>query len=214
MPRRRPARLLWTLIRGALATLGLLVVIVSATSLTCSWARTYAGAWNDPTGDVLVVLAGDMLDVDVIGRTSYWRTVYAVLADRQSPFRRIVFSGGSDSKGLPGPSEMMRAFAQAHGVDEARIEIETASRSTRENAIEVARLLQDEVGRSRIVLLTSDYHMLRARRAFEKAGLPVLPRPFPDALKRCGGPSQRWSVFLDLAGETAKIGYYWAKGWI
>lgn len=35
-----------------------------------------------------------------------------------------------------------------------------------------------------VVLLTSDYHMFRARRMFEKAGLKVVPMPIPDGLKR------------------------------
>ena len=214
MRRRGSRRGLWAWIRGLLATLGALVIVVSATPLTCAWARRYAGPWNDPRGDILVVLAGDVLDTEVIGRTSYWRSVYAVLAHRESPFRRIVFAGGSPTRSSPPPSEMMRMFVEAHGVDPDRLEVESGSQSTRENAIEIARLLQNENRRARIVLLTSDYHMFRARRAFEKAGLEVLPRPFPDALKRCGNPWSRWGVFLDLSQETAKIGYYWTQGWI
>jgi uncharacterized SAM-binding protein YcdF (DUF218 family) len=64
------------------------------------------------------------------------------------------------------------------------------------------------------VLLTSDYHMLRAHRALRRAGVTLAPRPIPDARKRYGGFSQRWSVFLELCGESAKIAYYWARGWL
>ena len=64
------------------------------------------------------------------------------------------------------------------------------------------------------MLLTSDYHMLRAKRAFLKLGVVVQPRPIPDALKRATNWQGRWPVFLDLVSETTKILYYRARGWI
>ncbi|MBF7730918.1 YdcF family protein [Pseudomonas sp. N040] len=54
---------------------------------------------------------------------------------------------------------------------------EGRSRTTAENAREVARLLQAE-GISRVVLVTQAWHMPRARRSFEQVGLQVLPAPF------------------------------------
>jgi hypothetical protein len=56
--------------------------------------------------------------------------------------------------------------------------------------------------------------MLRAHGAFTKAGLKVLPRPFPDGRKQVHSPRQRWAVFLDLVSETVKLAYYRYKGWI
>jgi hypothetical protein len=56
--------------------------------------------------------------------------------------------------------------------------------------------------------------MYRAQRAFKKAGLDVLPRPFPDVRKRAQAPLGRWEAFLDLTKETAKIAYYYLRGWI
>jgi uncharacterized SAM-binding protein YcdF (DUF218 family) len=108
----------------------------------------------------------------------------------------------------------MRDLAVSQGVDASLIELETKSSSTRENAVEVERLLHEEIGRARIVLLTSDFHMLRARLAFEKAGVPVIPCPFPDVLKRYEQPQQRWGAFLEMSIETAKLGGYWLNGWI
>lgn len=198
----------------ALAVLGLLVVVITATPVVSWWAQLYAGAWDDPSGDILVVLAADNLDVDVVGQRTYWRTVYAVLADRQTPFRKIVFSGGRPAAGRASTSELMRDLAVSQGVDASLIQVETKSSSTRENALEVARLLQEEIGRARIVLLTSDFHMLRARLAFEGAGVAVIPRPFPDVLKRCEQRQQRWDAFLEMSIETAKLGGYWLNGWI
>ena len=66
----------------------------------------------------------------------------------------------------------------------------------------------------RRVLLTSDVHMFRARRAFEAVAFAVSPRPFPYVLKRSENPAYRlpdtWSLFI----ETIKIGDYWGRRWI
>jgi uncharacterized SAM-binding protein YcdF (DUF218 family) len=92
------------------------------------------------------------------------------------------------------------------------IAVETESSSTRENALRTAELLRGETGRS--VLLTSDFHMYRAYRCFRRAGLDVVAWPVPDALKRSTRWYRRWTAFVDLSAETAKVGYYWWKGWL
>ena len=193
-----------------LGGLGLLVVLVTATPLVSWWAGILAGPWEDPNGDVLIVLGGSLLGDGLMGQSSYWRSVYALRAWQEGKFHRIVISGG----GPEGHSvaRAMGDFLEHHGVPRTTIEIETQSKSTHENALRVAELLAGVPGRK--VLLTSDYHVLRAHRAFKKVGLDVLPRPFPDARKRASGWAGRWPVFLDLVEETIKIGYYRARGWI
>ena len=66
----------------------------------------------------------------------------------------------------------------------------------------------------RKVLLTSDYHMFRAYRTFRKAGFEIAPRPFPDMLKLSSCWLCRWQAFVTLSDESAKIAYYYARGWI
>ena len=106
----------------------------------------------------------------------------------------------------------MRSLLIAEGVPAEAVVIEGAARSTRENALYVARLLSGETGAK--VLVTSDYHMFRAVRAFRRAGLEVAPRPIPDALKRCQTRLKVWPVFVDEGMESAKIVYYAFRGWI
>ena len=194
----------------ALAGLGFLVVLVTVTPLVSWWAGALAGPWEDPNGDVLIVLGGSLMGDGVMGQSSYWRSTYAVLAWGEGTFRRIVVSGG----GPAGSSiaKPMRDFLECRGVPQTAIEIETRSRSTHENALYLVEMLARVPGRK--VLLTSDYHMFRAHRVFKKAGLEVLPRPFPDARKRASYWTGRWPAFLDLVGETVKIGYYYVRGWI
>ena len=106
----------------------------------------------------------------------------------------------------------MRDWMQCHGVPADHIHVESASLSTRQNALFSAPLLNELQGRR--VLLTSDYHMFRARRVFAKLGYPVLAQPVPDAIKRAGSRTARWGIFLELVLETTKIGYYYLRGWI
>ena len=198
-----------SLLCSGLVGLGLLVLLVTVTPLVSWWAGALAGPWEDPRGEVLIVLGGSLLADGVMGPSSYWRSTYAALAWREGSFHGLVVSGGPAGKSI---AEPMRAFLECRGVPRSAIEIETRSRSTHENALYVTELLARVPGRK--VLLTSDYHMYRAHRAFKKAGLEVLPRPFPDARKRASEWTGRWPAFVDLAVETLKIGYYYARGWI
>lgn len=208
--RLRPLRRMGRVLGVGFAGLGFLFVAVSVTPLVSWWATALAGPWQDPRGEVLIVLGGSLLDDGFLGESSYWRSMYAVRAWREGTFREVFLSGGG-----PGPTpiaEPMRSFLECQGVPGKAIRMETHATSTRENAIYLKEMLAGVPGRK--VLLTSDYHMFRADRAFKKIGLDVLPRPYPDVRKRALGWLGRWSTFLDLATETVKIGYYYLRGWI
>jgi uncharacterized SAM-binding protein YcdF (DUF218 family) len=163
-----------------------------------------SGRFNDPSGAVLVILASDDLADAVPGVASYWRAVYGLRAWRQGGFRQIIISGE--------PATTMRDFLIAEGIPSSAIQIEVRSHSTRENAWNVKPLLDAAPGPK--VLLTSDYHMFRALRAFRKTGSVLAPRPIPDVEKRVANWSGRWGAFLDLCVETIKIGGYYVRGWI
>ena len=189
----------------ALACLGLLFVIVTVTPVLGWWSGGLAGPWTEARGDVLIVLGSEAQPDNIIGESSYWRTVYAIRVWRQGGFQQIVVSGAM-------AAEPMRDFMVNSGIPAGAIRVETQAGSTRENALFVAKMLADTPGRK--VLLTSDYHMFRAYRAFRKAGLNVEPRPFPDAGKRVQRWDRRWGVFVGLVLETGKVGYYWVRRWI
>ena len=142
----------------------------------------------------------------MIGDSSYWRAVYAVLAWREGGFREVLISGAQPNSGV------IRDFLLSQGVPNSAIQMEDRSTSTRESALHSAQLLRDVRGRK--VLLTSDYHFFRAYRAFRRAGLEIGARPVPDARKRATTWRYRWWVFDDLCEETMKVGYYAARGWI
>ena len=193
-----------------LAVLGLVFAVATFTPIDNWWANLLEGQDYYESGDVLIVLSGSRFSDGTMGWSSYLRSMYAVWNFRPGGFRQIVVTGGP-------PSAMPTAVAMAdwmrcHGVPAEDIQVETAANSTRENALYTKDLLSRLPGRK--VLLTSDYHMFRARRVFAKLGIQVLPQPIPDVKKRVGSRISRWSLFCELLQETGKIGYYWLRGWI
>jgi uncharacterized SAM-binding protein YcdF (DUF218 family) len=206
--RRRLRRLAAVLLAG----LGLLFLVVSFTPLTVWWATLLRGDSYTDKGDVLIVLSGSMDEDGSMGWTSYLRTTYAYWAFRDGGFKDVVVAGGAVPPSRDAVAKAMGDFLKFQGVPVEAIHLETQSRSTRENALYSAQLLKTLAGRK--VLLTSDYHAYRARRAFARAGVEVAVLPIPDVLKRSGQWRARWLCFLDLVEETMKIGYYALRGWI
>ena len=97
---------------------------------------------------------------------------------RQHPGLSLVFSGGEGRLLATGVSEaeLARAFYAEQGVDMRRVTLEGGSRTTRENAQQVARLLGERC-RQPWLLLTSAWHMPRAMAEFEALGCSVTAYP-------------------------------------
>ncbi|HZQ43880.1 MAG TPA: YdcF family protein [Acidobacteriaceae bacterium] len=187
-----------------LAAVGLVTVLVIATPIDRWWAHAYAGSMDQPKGDVLILLSAANEDHGFISYSSYWRARYALLAWQNGGYKTIVISGEA--------SPSIRDFLVAEGIPPSAILLDPQSTTTRENAIDTARLLKGVPG-SR-VLLTSDFHMYRAERLFRREGIDVIPYPAPDVVKLSQHWNGRISGFETLAVETAKIVYYRLRGWI
>lgn len=197
-------RTLLRTVRLLLAALGAVVLLVTCTPLV-SWvaARMTGGNWTGERRGTMIVLHGAGIDEEFVGHNAYLRAMYAARYFREGKFDRVIVSGAG-----AGP---IRRFLMVYGVPAETIVMESASTSTHENALFTARLLAGVTGPK--VLVTSDYHMSRARGAFAKAGQEVLPLPVPDVLKRVRYWDGRWSAFIDLAFETCKTAYYSLRGW-
>jgi uncharacterized SAM-binding protein YcdF (DUF218 family) len=187
-----------------LAAIGLITVLVMATPIVTWWALAYSGPLERPKGDILILLAAAKDDRGGISFSSYWRARHALLAWQTGGFKKIVISGGE------GPGILN--FLIVEGVPREAMIAEWRSTSTRENAIETAKLIQDMPGRK--VLLTSDFHMYRAVRVFRKLGIEVTPMPVPDVLRSTEHWNGRFPAFETLVVESTKIAYYGLRGWI
>ncbi len=188
------------------------LLILQFTPVTRWYASWLSENWTESDGDILIVLSAEEENPDIIGLSSYWRSVYAVRVWRGGHFRALVVSGGLQKGNAEPLAAVIGRFLASNGIPQDKIFLETRSMSTRENALFTAQMIAGWTGKK--VLLTSDYHMFRARRAFEAAGLAVVPRPFPDVLKQYNSFWNREYCVVTLAGETGKIAWYWWKGWL
>jgi uncharacterized SAM-binding protein YcdF (DUF218 family) len=208
---RKVAQRVWNVARTLCVVFAALFAIVHVTPLVPWVAAWLSDDWRGTHGDVLIVLAADQLEDGTLGISSYWRAVYGARAFRAGNFRTVVISGRTT---VPGPSlaAQMGEFMAALGVPRDRIVLEEGSWNTRLNALYTTALVRNWPGKK--VLLTSDFHMRRARRCFLRAGLDVEPAPFPDVMKRFNHPLERWSCAWVVGVELVKLAWYRAKGWV
>jgi uncharacterized SAM-binding protein YcdF (DUF218 family) len=199
----------WLCRLSALA--GLLAVVVLATPIVVWLMPSRAGSFDAPPGDTLVVLGagaeGELPDLE-----TYWRCVYAARFFRQHSFQRLVLTGGPSDTGGEPVASVMAAYLQAARIPPEKMLIEKAARSTRENALYVARLLSAAPA-GRVVVLTSDYHTRRAAACFRRAGLPVKVVAIPYFVKLGNRASLRPMLLNQLLTEYAKTLWYYWKGW-
>jgi uncharacterized SAM-binding protein YcdF (DUF218 family) len=193
--------------------LGILLLAVSFTPLVAWMSRYLEVDWFQGDGDVLVVLGGSML-VDgtgpqaTMGYDSYLRCAYASWILQRYRYSDVVLSGPD------GLAQAMAQYLAAHGAKEPLL-MENSARTTWQNAEFVKKILDRQAGlpsHPEIVILTSDFHARRARLVFEHWGMPVRVIPAPDVNKRLAFPAQRWSAFLTVVDEYAKLAGYKLEG--
>ncbi len=139
-------------------------------------------------GSAIVVLGGGKRDlspeygVSNLTPLGMERLRYGLWLARQTRLP-VLFSGGLGHGARPGPSEAEIAARIAEREFGLPLKwLEDRSRDTTENALLSVPLLREH-GIRRIVLVTHDFHMRRALRAFERAAardgmtLQILPAP-------------------------------------
>jgi uncharacterized SAM-binding protein YcdF (DUF218 family) len=138
------------------------------------------------------------------------RLTEAAILARRFPEAKIIYTGGNGSLIPSNGNEASEArnLLVALGVDASRIEIETRSRNTDENARYTAALVKPNPEQT-WRLVTSAFHMPRSMGLFEKAGFSVQADPVD---YRTFGDFRDWELSQPLAGlkmfETA------AREWI
>jgi uncharacterized SAM-binding protein YcdF (DUF218 family) len=99
------------------------------------------------------------------------------------------------------------------GIPEGVVDFERESTNTHESAVCVARMSRTR-GWSRVILVTDAKHMRRARGAFVKEGLSVIPAPTMTWELWWGQPYDRYRKFAGALHEYAGLLYYWWRDWI
>lgn len=85
----------------------------------------------------------------------------------------LVLTCGGPTRGGRVEADVLAEMLQDGGVPESAIVRERLSRDTQENAVGAARILRER-GRTEVVVVTCSWHVPRARRLFERAGLRVV----------------------------------------
>jgi uncharacterized SAM-binding protein YcdF (DUF218 family) len=148
------------------------------------------------------------------------RLTQAVVLSRRFPEARLIYTGGDNSLIAGQSNEAVdgRRLLISLGVDPARIEIETRSRNTDENA-RFTRDLVHPLPSQRWLLLTSAWHMPRSMGLFRKAGFDVVA--FPVDYRSEGGagdwhfssgPMRGLRIFDLAAHEWTGLFFYWLSG--
>jgi uncharacterized SAM-binding protein YcdF (DUF218 family) len=132
----------------------------------------------------------------------------------------VISSGGADPAypdSVPSSIAMRDALIEL-GVPLDRIRLESASRDTHDEALQIAPMLAT-LHVDRVVLVTSTVHMRRSLGAFRAAGIDSLPANAPDP-GRFAEWHERWlpnerglRLSSELGHELVGVPYYRARGW-
>lgn len=134
--------------------------------------------------DGIVVLGGGFEGAINLARGGYElnsggdRMVETAILARRFPQAKVVVSGGNGELVLEGEGDADTAprLLGALGVSADRLILENKSRNTYENAVFSRRLVEPKPGETWL-LITSAFHMPRAKAQFDKAGFPTVPWP-------------------------------------
>ena len=186
--------------RRALLWLALALLWISSTPLVASSLYRAAEGWSErqpaasaPAADAIVVLSGGRVTAPGNSNVSVWadadRFFGGVELFNAGKAATLVFTGGwvPWDAGAPLEGDVLRSYAAAMGVPAERMLVTGPVANTADEAAAVWSLLRgQQANPPAILLVTSAFHMARARQLFEQAGFVV--RAFPvDFLGSTGG---------------------------
>jgi uncharacterized SAM-binding protein YcdF (DUF218 family) len=148
---------------------------------------------------VIVVLGGGE-----IGTTR--RTLHAAALYRQGYAPFVLCTGNTAPSEALSEAERCAQVAQQHGVPAVAIVKDEISRSTEENAIQSAAIMQAH-GWQDAVLVSDNYHLWRARWLFTEKGITVWTSP----AQITTGPLPMSDLLYSLLREEAAAGWQVGK---
>lgn len=128
-----------------------------------------------------MIILGAKLNGDQLSLALKSRMDAAFIYLRDNPSTQVVVSGGQDSNELITEADAMKNYLIAHQIHAARIQTEALSTSTFENIKFSKKLLKGEP----IIVVSNDFHLLRAKMIAKHQGLDVdtLSSPTPKSVR-------------------------------
>ncbi|HUR20169.1 MAG TPA: YdcF family protein [Vicinamibacterales bacterium] len=202
--------------RRSLACGGLVVLFISSNPLVGHFLMRSTEGWAErrpvaevPAADAVVVLSpgrtfapGPAQISESNDANRFFAGTDLALAGK-APV--LVFTGAAISSSPIRPTEgdVLAAQARALGVPADRVLVTPLVGNTADEAREVAALLRTrQLQRPRIVLVTSAFHMRRARQLFQQEGVDVEPFPVSFVSSDMGAVSVFW--FLPSVNALSK----------
>ena len=155
------------------------------------------------SADAIIVLSG-MLEINEVVDTTYieWgdpdRFFGGVDLFKANKAQKLVFSGGKMpwDKAKKTEGAVLKEFAISIGITYEKIFVTKDVENTADEAVAVKELINPS---KKIILITSAYHMFRAKRVFEKQGFNVIP--YKVDYKVSQNKSLMFNTFLPDAGS-------------
>ena len=130
------------------------------------------------SADAIVVLSG-MLEINEMGDSTYieWgdpdRFFGGIALFKAGKAQKLVFTGGKMpwDKVKKTEGEVLKEYAISNSIPSEKIFVTKDVENTADEAVAVKELISPS---NRIILITSAYHMNRAKRLFEKQGFIVI----------------------------------------
>jgi uncharacterized SAM-binding protein YcdF (DUF218 family) len=155
------------------------------------------------SADAIVVLSG-MLEINEVGDSTYveWgdpdRFFGGLALLKAGKAQKLVFTGGklpwNNTKKTEG--DVLKEYAISNGIPSEKILVTKGVENTADEAVAVKELISPT---KKIILVTSAYHMYRAKRLFEKEGFKVIP--YKVDYKTSGESEITFMDFLPSAGN-------------
>jgi uncharacterized SAM-binding protein YcdF (DUF218 family) len=149
-----------------------------------------------------------MLEINEVGDSTYieWgdpdRYFGGIAFFKAGKAQMLVFTGGKMpwDKVKKTEGEVLKEYAISNGITSEKIFVTKDVENTAEEAVAVKELISPS---KRIILVTSAYHMYRAKRLFEKQGIEVIP--YKVDYKSSGNDTTTLMDFLPSAENIESI---------
>jgi len=136
-------------------------------ALTGKWMEEGMEPEADGSNEYAIVL-GAKVNGEVPSLSLHYRIDAALEYAKQYPHVKLVLSGGQGPDEMMTEAEAMRRQLVEHGIEEERLILEEESTTTYENLVLSKKLIPESV--ESVTIITSDYHLARARMLAEKIG--------------------------------------------
>jgi uncharacterized SAM-binding protein YcdF (DUF218 family) len=184
---------------------GLMVAFVVATTAAIIIYQ-YGQTDHAAPADVIIILGGGTLGDGEPSPSTARRVRHGAALYRQGLAPYVLCTGAITQHHPKSEARACADAIQPQGVPASAILMEEVSTSTEENAIE-ARKVMDQYGLKTAVLVTDNFHMLRAEMLFHRQNIVVKLSP----AQVTTGPLEWWLAVFDSYREVGALAWYEVK---